>query len=263
VTRVRRIADALARGHRAGAVVAATDTELDRLLTATTALAAPLPAPPIPSTGSVDDLIASVAAFDADRLTAALWSDWGRLGAVEFLQRVVAPLIDRVGREWAEGRMEIRHEHFLSERLADVMRSLRMPFESRASGPLVVCATLTGESHALGLQMVALLLASAGLRVVYLGTEVPPAELARVARELDARAVAVSVSAAADGQLARRLVARLREALSRSVLLLLGGMGAPANRSDTVTVGSFVELDRWARQLRATSIAPQTAKRQR
>jgi methanogenic corrinoid protein MtbC1 len=261
VTRVRRIADALARGHRAGAVVAATDTELDRLLTATTALAAPLPAPPIPSTGSVDDLIASVAAFDADRLTAALWSDWGRLGAVEFLQRVVAPLIDRVGREWAEGRMEIRHEHFLSERLADVLRSLRMPLEYRASGPLVVCATLTGESHALGLQMVALLLASAGLRVVYLGTEVPPAELARVARELDARAVAVSVSAAADGQMARRLVARLRESLSRPVLLLLGGMGAPANRSDTVTVASFVELDRWARELRATSFVPQTGQR--
>ena len=261
VTRVRRIADALARGHRAGAVVAATDTELDRLLTATTALAAPLPAPPIPSTGSVDDLIASVAAFDADRLTAALWSDWGRLGAVEFLQRVVAPLIDRVGREWAEGRMEIRHEHFLSERLADVLRSLRMPLEYRASGPLVVCATLTGESHALGLQMVALLLASAGLRVVYLGTEVPPAELARVARERDARAVAVSVSAAADGQMARRLVARLRESLSRPVLLLLGGMGAPANRSDTVTVASFVELDRWARELRATSFVPQTGQR--
>jgi methylmalonyl-CoA mutase cobalamin-binding domain/chain len=136
-----------------------------------------------------------------------------------------------------------------------------MPFEYRASGPRVVCATLTGESHALGLQMVALLLASAGLRVVYLGTEIPPAELARVARELDARAVAVSVSAAADGQMARRLVARLREALPPSVVLLLGGMGAPANRSDTVTVGNFVELDRWARELRATSLVPQTGQR--
>jgi methylmalonyl-CoA mutase cobalamin-binding domain/chain len=261
VPRLRRIADALTRGHRASAVVAATDTELDRLLTATAAPAAPWPAPPVPSTGSIDDLLATVAAFDADRLTAALWSDWGRLGAVEFVQRIVAPLIDRVGREWAEGRMEIRHEHFLSERLADVMRSLRMPFEYRASGPRVVCATLTGESHALGLQMVALLLASAGLRVVYLGTEIPPAELARVARELDARAVAVSVSAAADGQMARRLVARLREALPPSVVLLLGGMGAPANRSDTVTVGNFVELDRWARELRATSLVPQTGQR--
>jgi len=69
------------------------------------------------------------------------------------------------------------------------------------------------------------------------------------------------VSAAADGQMARRLVARLRESLSRPVLLLLGGMGAPANRSDTVTVASFVELDRWARELRATSFVPQTGQR--
>jgi methanogenic corrinoid protein MtbC1 len=263
VIRLRRVADALTRGHRASAVVAATDTELDRLLTATAALPAPFPALPIPSTGTTDELLAAVTSFDADRLTAALWSDWGRQGAVEFLQTTVAPLIDRVGREWAEGRLEIRHEHFLSERLADVMRALRLPLDHRAPGPLVICATLPGESHALGLQMVALLLASAGLRVVYLGTEIPPAELARVARELGARVVAVSISSAMDGQMARRLVARLREALPRSVLLLLGGMGAPANRSDTVTVGNFIELDRWARELRATSFVPQTAKRQR
>ena len=262
VTRLRRIADALARGHRAGAVVAASDIELDRLLTATTTFPARLPAPPIPNISAIEDLLAAVVAFDADRLTAALWSDWGRLGAVEFLQATVAPLIDRVGREWAEGRLEIRHEHFLSERLADVMRSLRLPLDYRASGPSVVCATLTGESHALGLQMAALILAAAGLRVVYLGTEIPPAELARVARELGARAVAVSISAAADGQMARRHVARLREALPRSVLLLLGGQGAPAIRGDTVAAGDFVELDGWARELKAASVGWETERRQ-
>jgi DNA-binding transcriptional MerR regulator/methylmalonyl-CoA mutase cobalamin-binding subunit len=263
VTRLRCIADALAHGHRAAEVVAATDDELDRLLSATTGLAALRPAPSIPVTGSTDELLGAVASFDAGRLTAALWSDWGRLGAVEFLQTVVAPLIERVGREWAEGRLEIRHEHFLSERLADVLRSLRLPFDLRASGPLVVCATVPGESHALGLQMAALLLASAGLRIVYLGTEVPPVELARVARELGARAVAVSVSAAADGQAARRHLARVREALPRSVVLLLGGTGAPPTRGDTVTVGDFAELDRWARHLHAASAVPQTGRRAR
>jgi len=263
VARLRRIADALARGHRAGAVVAATDAELDRLLSTTAASTGPPPVPPVTPAASIEDLLAAVAAFDTARLTAALWSEWGRLGAVEFLQAVVAPLIEHVGREWAEGRLQIRHEHFLSERLADVMRSLRLPFDYRASGPLVICATLLGEAHALGLQMAALVLASAGLRVIYLGTEIPTAELARVARDLDARVVALSVSAAADGQAVRRHVARLREVLPRPVLLLLGGQGAPAARGDAVTAGDFAALDRWARGLNAPRATPQAGRRQR
>jgi methanogenic corrinoid protein MtbC1 len=251
VTRLRRIADAISRGHRAGTVVGATDAELDRMLSATGSPAGVVPLPPNPSRASIEELIAAVSAFDADRLTAALWSDWGRLGPIGFLQQTVAPLIERVGQEWAENRMEIRHEHFLSERLGDVMRAIRLPLDLAASGPTVICATLPGESHALGLQMVALLLSSAGLRALYLGTEMPPPELGRLARELGARAVAISVSTAADAATVKRHLGRLREALPRSVQLLVGGRGAPAGRPDAVTVDDFAGLERWARGLRA------------
>ena len=250
VTRLRRIADAIARGHRAGAVVAATEAELDRLLSATAAPPAPGPLPAIPSQASVDELLAAVSAFDADRLTGALWADWGRLGPVGFLQQTVAPLVERVGREWEEGRMEIRHEHFLSERLGDVMRAIRLPLDLVSQGPTVICATLPGESHALGLQMVALVLSSAGLRALYLGTEMPPSELGRLARELGVRAVAVSVSAAADAGAVKRHLTRLREELPRAVQLLVGGRGTPSGRTDIVTVDDFAALDRWARSLR-------------
>jgi methanogenic corrinoid protein MtbC1 len=262
VTQVRRIAAAIAAGHRASTVVAATEADLDRLLSATTVERAPAPLPVSPSTGSLDDLMAAVSAFDTNRLTAALWSDWGRLGPTEFLQATVAPLVERVGQAWAEGRMEIRHEHFLSERLADVLRAIRLPLDHRASGPVVVCATLPGELHALGLQMAALALAAAGLRVVYLGTEIPPAELARVARDLGARAVAVSVSAASDRDAVKRHLGRLREALPRLVVMLLGGQGAPAGRSNTATVADFAGLERWARELR-TQPAPAPSARSR
>ena len=251
VSRLRRIADAIARGHRAGAVVGATDAELDRLLSATAAPSAAAALPLNPSKASTDALVEAVLAFDAEKLTAALWSDWGQLGPIGFLQQTVAPLVERVGLEWEKGRMEIRHEHFLSERLGDVMRAIRLPLDLTSPGPTAVCATLPGESHELGLQMVALLLSSAGLRVLYLGTGLPPAELGRLARELGARAVAVSVSAAADGAAAARQLTALREALPRPVQLLVGGRGAPSGQSGIVTVDDFAALDRWARSLRA------------
>jgi MerR family transcriptional regulator, light-induced transcriptional regulator len=250
VTRLRRMADAVSRGHRAGAVVGATDAELDRLLLATAGPSVTGPFPPNPSRASVDELLTAVSAFDAGRVTAALWSDWGRLGPLGFLQQTVAPLVERVGQEWAEGRMEIRHEHFLSERLGDVMRAIRLPLDLAATGPTVICATLPGEAHALGLQMVALLLSSAGLRPLYLGSEIPPPELGRLARELGARAVAISVSAAADGAAVKGQLAKLREVLPRTAQLVVGGRGAPAGRSDIVTVDGFAGLERWAQALR-------------
>jgi methylmalonyl-CoA mutase cobalamin-binding subunit len=97
--------------------------------------------------------------------------------------------------------------------------------------------------------MVALLLASAGVRVLYLGTEIPPPELGRLVRELGARAVAISISEAADAAAVRRHLARLREALPRPVQVLAGGRGAPAGRTDIVTVDDFAGLERWARSL--------------
>jgi len=261
--RVRRMAAAIAAGHRAGTVVPATDEELDRLESATAVPPAPLQLPANPSAGSIDDLIEAVTAFDADRLTAALWSGWGRLGPLDFLQSLVAPLVERVGREWAEGRLEVRHEHFLSERLADVLRAIRLPLDQRAGGPAVVCATFPGELHALGLQMAALVLVGEGLRVVYLGTDVPAAELARVARDVNAAAVAVSVSAASDRDAVERHLAQLRESLPASVVTLVGGDGAPAARSGVVTVDGFAGLARWARELRPGAAGRRLARRTR
>jgi methylmalonyl-CoA mutase cobalamin-binding subunit len=98
--------------------------------------------------------------------------------------------------------------------------------------------------------MVALLLSSSGLRVLYLGTEMPPPELGRLARELGARAVVLSVSEAADGPAVRRHLAKLREALPRAVQVLVGGKGAPAGRTDRVPVEDFAGLVRWAQSLR-------------
>ncbi len=248
VPRLRRMAQAIASGHRAGEIVPASDVQLDSLMGVTGGDAA-APAPPIPPSASIDDLLALVEQFDGERLAALLLSDWGRLGPVEFVATRTAPLIGRVGDAWRAGRLEIRHEHFLSERLGDLMRSLRLPLDHQARGPVVVCATLPGEAHTLGIQMAALVLAAAGCRVVYFGSEMPPAELAAIVRDLSATAVAVSISSAADRHEASRHLARLRRGLGRAVRMLVGGAGAPASRGGHTTIQDFGQLDAWARRL--------------
>ncbi len=250
VPRLRRIAEALARGHRASDTVSASDAELAQLLDTTPA--APLGGAerPVPAAPDVGSLVDAVAAFDAERLTRQLLADWARLGVIDFLDQRVAPLVRALGDGWADGRLEIRHEHFGSERIGDLLRTLRLPFEDRASGPLVVFSTLPGEGHSLGLQMAALVVAAAGRRVLYLGAETPVEQLADLVVDLNARVLAVSVSLAARGTTTRRQLARLRASLPRRVTMLVGGEGAPAVR-DVDTFADFRALDAWARSLGA------------
>jgi methanogenic corrinoid protein MtbC1 len=249
VARLRRVSEAIAVGHRAGQVVAASDADLDVLLAASAPPGEAPSAPSVPSAITTADLLEYVSAFDTERLTAALLAEWARLGPIGFLTTCVAPLIHEAGRSWADGRLEIRHEHFLSERIGDLLRSLRLAFDSRADGPRVVLATLPGESHALGLQMAALVMAVSGLRVSYLGTEVPVPQVAAVARTLDAKAIAISLSSAADASAVSRQVAQLARLAPRGAALLLGGTGATVVRRAKLVISDLGELHRWSRHL--------------
>jgi methanogenic corrinoid protein MtbC1 len=262
VARLRRIAQALSLGHRAGQVVAAPDEALERLLETS-----PVPlvsasrasAATMPSSEDVPGLLRLVRAFDSGRLTRLFLADWARMGPVEFLEARVAPLVRGVGDAWEKGELEIRHEHFLSERIGDLLGSLRLPFEERATGPLVVHATLPGEAHALGLQMAALVLSAGGCRTLSLGTEVPVAQTAALARDLGARAVAISVSLSSKGPASLAGLRKLRDSLPKRVLLLAGGQGAPSSKAGLETMSNLRDLDVWGRRLASGLMAAPAA----
>lgn len=251
VARLRRMAEAMACGHRAGEIVGASDEQLAVLISTVPAGGAFSRAvSPADGEGSLEAAMGAVAESDAEILTRLLLSDWARLGVVEFLAERVAPLVRRIGEAWRDGTLEIRHEHFLSERVGDLLRSLRLPFEARAGGPLVVFATLPGEAHGLGLQMAALVTSAAGCRVLQLGTEVPPPQIAELARQRRARAVALSVSLASRAASVRRQVAAVRGLVPRSMRILVGGEGARLTLDGVAVLPSLYALDEWARRQR-------------
>lgn len=250
IPRLRRVAEALSRGVRAGEAVPASDLQLDQLLEVTRTDAEPgglttLAPPP----GDLSEPMAAIASYDADRLTRLLLSASLRRGLLKFLEIDLGPLIREVGEAWAQGRLRISHEHFLSARVEDLMSFLRLPYEDRARGPLIVFSTLPGEMHTLGLQMAALVASAAGCRILYLGAETPIDQVATLARDLNARAVAVSISRASRGATAARQLARLRTLLPRSIRLVAGGEGVPQSRKGLERIDTLRLLDVWARRL--------------
>ena len=111
---------------------------------------------------------------------------------------------------------------------------------------MVVLATLPGEAHGLGLQMAALVLAFAGCRVLYLGTETPVPDMVTLTRDMGARALAVSVSASGRKARAAALLRRVRGMLPRRTALLVGGKGAPAPSPGIQVFVDLPSLEGWA-----------------
>lgn len=189
----------------------------------------------------------AVQRFDADALEASMRRAWYQLGAVRFMEEAAGPLLVAVGEAWFEGRLSVAHEHFASERLRDFLTSQWRPLSDRARGPTVLCATLAGEQHSLGLHMVGALSAIAGCRVIFLGADLPVSHVAQAAAQINPRAVLLSASVATPPE---RIVAQLDALLPtlgpREVLL--GGGGALAHPGVRLMT-SLRELVSWSHDL--------------
>ncbi|HEX6133824.1 MAG TPA: cobalamin-dependent protein [Longimicrobiales bacterium] len=249
VPRVRLIGQVLARGHRAAEVVPASERELEALLAAQPQprSAPPRPAVTVGQEPAPTDLFAAVQSFDAEALRRVFQAEWARRGPLEFVEQRAAPFLKAIGDAWAQGELDVRHEHFASASLGDFLRTVRVPLEDRASGPIAALATLPDERHGLGLQMSALIFALAGWDPLVLGVDTPVEQIVALAREAPIDAVALSAVLPVDAG-ALDAVRTLRRRLPRGIPILLGGSGAADVRVRGVELMPDLRaLDEWLR----------------
>jgi DNA-binding transcriptional MerR regulator len=250
VPRLRLISQVLARGHRAAEVVPAAERELEALLAAH---------PPRPgATGGVrpatlhsmadeTELLAAVQSFDGEALRRVFQTEWVRSGPLEFVERRAAPFLEAIGDAWEKRELDVRHEHFASGALGDFLRTVRVPLEDRAEGPLAALATLPEERHGLGLQLCAIVFALAGWEPLVLGVETPVDQIVALVREAPIEAVALSCVLPVKPD-AIALLRRLRRGVPRPVPVLVGGRGAAGVTVRGVEVLSdLFALDAWLR----------------
>jgi len=228
VARLRLLDAAVAAGRRISRVAGLSTPELealvadDRAAQSSRVSGAPA-ARDAPPNALVEAALDRARALDARGLDEMLRRGAAVAGAPAFLEETIAPLLVRIGEMWHAGRISIGAEHVASAVIeaftADVMRSLTAPGAARS----VVVATPAGSRHVMGASLVAAAAAAEGWNVIFLGGDLPVAEIARAAAESGARAVALSVVYAAD---AADLVAQLRllrERLAADVALIVGG----------------------------------------
>jgi len=238
VERLGLVKRALELGNRPSAVVAATPDSLERLLASSVEPAAE-PNDPYP-----ERLMTATLALDGAALDAALRHAIDDLGLRRFVHECALPFLRAVGDAWLVGRLGVMHEHFASDRLKALLEERR---RGHAGTHAVVCATLTGEPHDLGLHIAALLLAFGGKRVIFLGANTPVEDIAAAVNQCQAQAVLVGSSAAAHPEVVVPQLASLRRVLAPQVSIGVGGTaGAPAG---VTLLTDFDSLERWGAAL--------------
>ena len=173
-----------------------------------------------------------------------LQTSFREMGIRQSLNELVIPLLARIGQAWAEQTIDIHQEHILSEALEDVLRSTRMQLpvgKETDDGADLLLATLPGERHGLGLQLLALVASLEGSAPLILGVDLPLEEILQVSRQHPDAAVALSVSSAADVTTLTRQLQALRSILPRETKLLAGGAGM-TRRPAIAGILSFQDL---------------------
>jgi DNA-binding transcriptional MerR regulator/methylmalonyl-CoA mutase cobalamin-binding subunit len=219
IERLSRLHRLTARGHPIRDLAALDDDALDRLLDDGRRAAY----------GGVEGLpsrmLDAIADYRVDVFDRDLSVAIATLPMTVLMTRVVMPLLREVGLRWADGRLAVAQERLVSSLLRMRLLAVLSP-PPREQRPRVLFATLPDEGHELGLIGAALQAHEAGVPVLYLGTELPALEIARVVAKLGATGVALS---SVDPQQARPALEELRQLdaeLAPGVPVWLGGTNA-------------------------------------
>ena len=187
-----------------------------------------------------------VLALDGEGLSRLLERAWDELGGLECLILRVGPFLSALGTGWSKGLIEVGHEHFASEHVREFLSGHWRPMSEQNQGPTIVCATLGGELHVLGLHMAATALALAGARLLFLGANTPAEDVARATKSQRGSAIALSAAAGTPKRPLERELKALRRLVPQRIPILLGGSGLAKPPQGVQFMGDLRALTDWA-----------------
>ncbi len=130
------------------------------------------------------------------------------------LNEILLPAINEVGELFDKGK------YFLPQLIAsaetmknsiDILEPLLLQETENEDKPVVVIATVEGDIHDIGKNLVALMLKNYGFRVIDLGKDVPKEEIIRAAKEHNARIIALSALMTTTMQRMKEVIAYARQ----------------------------------------------------
>ena len=244
IARLRLLRDAVEHGHSIGRLAGLTDAEL-RTLSATAGANA-MAAVASPRRAPIDTapLAAALQKYDSTAIDQEISRLASVLPPLELLQGVLMPVLAQVGEDWHRGTARIAHEHLMSSAMRNILGSFLRLYARPEASPRLVFATLAGERHEIGTLGAAMLAASSGLGVAYLGPDLPAREIVESVRPAGARVLVLGLTATTAAKARERELRTIVNDLPKPVELWAGGRGA-ARHASIITPRGLV-LDDYA-----------------
>ena len=189
ISRLRRLRQAIEKGHSISRAAQFTEAELDAVISdsekATDASD--------PYSIVRDRFLEAVARIDVVAADLELSRAATLFPARLLITKIVAPILDEVGRRWAHKEFGVAHEHVATYLLRNVLSSLFRLYPPTEPAETIVLATPAEERHEFGILLASLFAATRGWRVVYLGTDLPAVDIAQAIRLTGSRLLALSL----------------------------------------------------------------------
>ena len=183
-------------------------------------------------------------------------------GAADLADRVIGPVMTRIGHGWMVGSLDVYQEHEATQIVTSAIRGLIDVARERLEDPhsLALGATTEGDPYVLAGLLGELLLSEQGWRVRNLGNNLPMRSLAQATLRHKPRLVFLSVNYLADeDQFVREYQSFHEIAAAVGTAVMVGGQAlGPALRSRLVYASfgdRMAHLAEFARQLKPTAPA--------
>lgn len=204
----------------------------------------------VADTGLVERLVDTLLAFDRDA-AGPLLRRVEQLPFVDAIRDVWTPVLLEVGRRWEIGEISVAHEHFVSGVAREAMTAMLRSIGHGGTGPDAVFACLPEERHDLPLLAVAVRMALAGWRVVWLGAELPVADLCAFVATRAPDVVCLSAVTPVGADTVLNVARTVLSAAPRATTLVIGGPAASPLRERQsarlwVCSGADELLERWS-----------------
>lgn len=226
IARLRLLRNAVELGHSIGRLAGLSDQELRRIAAAAGATA--VPADDLMRRTSLDTtaLSSALRKFDA----AGIDQEIARLAAVlrplDLVRNVLMPMLARVGDDWHTGRAGVAHEHLLSSTIRNILGSF-LRLHARPDVPArLLFATPSGDRHEIGTLGAAMLAASSGLGVAYLGPDLPARNIVDCVKPAGAQVLVLGLTTALAAKATETELRTIVRGLPKDVELWIGGPAA-------------------------------------
>lgn len=159
----------------------------------------------------------------------------------ELLNQVLLPAINQVGEFFDQGKFFLPQLIASAEAMKNSIEVLEPLLQTGGTGeemPVVVIATVEGDIHDIGKNLVALMLKNHGFHVIDLGKDVPQAKILESAKEHHAEFIALSALMTTTMQRMREIVAAAKEE-GITAKIIIGGAVITQEYADEIGADGY------------------------